>query len=109
MAELADALDSGSSESNFMQVQVLFPAPENDKFRQKLSLYAAQISCNRQRITLFQQMLPRHSPQHNLPRFHSLTLSAVIIARRLLRNNERHEKSTYSRKCCVRETGLEPA
>ena len=30
MAELADALDSGSSESNFMQVQVLFPAPEHD-------------------------------------------------------------------------------
>ena len=28
MAELADALDSGSSESNFMQVQVLFPAPK---------------------------------------------------------------------------------
>ena len=28
MAELADALDSGSSESNFMQVQVLFPAPD---------------------------------------------------------------------------------
>ena len=28
MAELADALDSGSSEGNFMQVQVLFPAPE---------------------------------------------------------------------------------
>jgi len=25
---LADALDSGSSESNFMQVQVLFPAPD---------------------------------------------------------------------------------
>ena len=30
MAELADALDSGSSESNFMQVQVLFPAPDNE-------------------------------------------------------------------------------
>ena len=30
MAELADALDSGSSESNFMQVQVLFPAPPGD-------------------------------------------------------------------------------
>ena len=30
MAELADALDSGSSESNFMQVQVLFPAPQPD-------------------------------------------------------------------------------
>ena len=29
MAELADALDSGSSESNFMQVQVLFPAPSD--------------------------------------------------------------------------------
>ena len=28
VAELADALDSGSSESNFMQVQVLFPAPK---------------------------------------------------------------------------------
>ena len=27
MAELADALDSGSSESNFMEVQVLLPAP----------------------------------------------------------------------------------
>ena len=30
MAELADALDSGSSESNFMQVQVLFPAPNHE-------------------------------------------------------------------------------
>ena len=27
MAELTDALDSGSSESNFMEVQVLLPAP----------------------------------------------------------------------------------
>ena len=27
MAELADALDSGSSERKFMQVQVLLPAP----------------------------------------------------------------------------------
>ncbi|CAB1261938.1 hypothetical protein CLOSBL3_20151 [Clostridiaceae bacterium BL-3] len=27
MAELADALDSGSSERNFMQVQVLLSAP----------------------------------------------------------------------------------
>ena len=31
MAELADALDSGSSESNFMQVQVLFPAPSSGR------------------------------------------------------------------------------
>ena len=29
MAELADALDSGSSESNFMEVQVLLPAPNS--------------------------------------------------------------------------------
>ena len=29
MAELADALDSGSSESNFMEVQVLLPAPSS--------------------------------------------------------------------------------
>ena len=28
MAELADALDSGSSEGSFMQVQVLLPAPK---------------------------------------------------------------------------------
>ena len=38
MAELADALDSGSSESNFMQVQVLFPAP-NENFCENGSFY----------------------------------------------------------------------
>ena len=36
MAELADALDSGSSEGDFVQVQVLLPAPlkslENTEF-----------------------------------------------------------------------------
>ena len=31
MAELADALDSGSSEGNFMQVQVLLSAPRRSK------------------------------------------------------------------------------
>ena len=30
MAELADALDSGSSEGNFMQVQFLLPAPKRE-------------------------------------------------------------------------------
>ena len=29
MAELADALDSGSSEGNFMQVRFLLPAPNS--------------------------------------------------------------------------------
>ena len=33
MAELADALDSGSSESNFMKVQVLLPAEKTDRPR----------------------------------------------------------------------------
>ena len=41
MAELADALDSGSSESNFMQVQVLFPAP-NENFCENGSFYLLQ-------------------------------------------------------------------
>ena len=41
MAELADALDSGSSESNFMQVQVLFPAP-----RKKLGKSAGLLFVN---------------------------------------------------------------
>ena len=31
MAELADALDSGSSERNFMEVQILLPAPNKNK------------------------------------------------------------------------------
>ena len=31
MAELADALDSGSNESNFIQVQVLLLAPNKNK------------------------------------------------------------------------------
>ena len=30
MAELADALDSGSSEGSFMQVQLLLPAPNRN-------------------------------------------------------------------------------
>ena len=33
MAELADALDLGSSEGNFVQVQILLPAPRQGKVR----------------------------------------------------------------------------
>ena len=39
MAELADALDSGSSESNFMEVQVLLPAPKRPKSFSLLGLF----------------------------------------------------------------------
>ena len=42
MAELADALDSGSSEGNFMQVQVLLPAPKNLVLRNEVFLSIAQ-------------------------------------------------------------------
>ena len=41
MAELADALDSGSSESNFMEVQVLLPAPnETGRLRPSGFIYS---------------------------------------------------------------------
>ena len=43
MAELADALDSGSSEGNFMQVQVLFPAPVR-VFVETLGFLLGQVS-----------------------------------------------------------------
>ena len=33
MAELVDALDSGSSEGSFMKVQVLLPAPKSRRYR----------------------------------------------------------------------------
>ena len=44
MAELADAHGSGPCESNFMQVQVLLPAPKKTVFG--LSFFFAKISQN---------------------------------------------------------------
>ena len=39
MAELADAHGSGPCESNFMQVQVLLPAPKTARFHRAVLLY----------------------------------------------------------------------
>ena len=39
MAELADALDSGSSEVTFVQVQVLLPAPKNGDGHSSISIF----------------------------------------------------------------------
>ena len=39
MAELADAHGSGPCESNFMQVQVLLPAPKTARFYRAVLLY----------------------------------------------------------------------
>ncbi len=42
MAELADALDSGSNSCKAVQVQVLLSAPKNDLFRQVVFLSIAK-------------------------------------------------------------------
>ena len=40
MAELADALDSGSSRSNSVEVQVLLPAPKNKDYRKVVLIFS---------------------------------------------------------------------
>ena len=40
MAELADALDSGSSRSNSVEVQVLLPAPKNKDYRKVVLVFS---------------------------------------------------------------------
>ena len=39
MAELADALDSGSNDRKVVEVQVLLSAPKKDKFLMKLVFF----------------------------------------------------------------------
>ena len=39
MAELADALDSGSSEVTLIQVQVLLSAPQKESFNRKVGAF----------------------------------------------------------------------
>ena len=44
MAELVDALDSGSSEDSFMKVQVLLPAPKRSQFFcERFSFFADRV------------------------------------------------------------------
>ena len=43
MAELADALDSGSSDSNVVEVQVLLPAPEKSTYITNVSAFFNEI------------------------------------------------------------------
>ncbi len=52
VAESADALDSGSSESNFMRVQVPSSAPKRDKLVLGASL-SLLLSLNRLKIELW--------------------------------------------------------
>ncbi len=83
MAELADALDSGSSEGNFMKVQVLLPAPNFNG----PSLFAAG---KRFGLFYFQKTngLPRHGGASALRR-------NAMLSERLYS----HFRNRHSKKC----------
>ena len=49
MAELADALDSGSSGSNTVQVQVLLSAPEKMRPVERLVFFSGTVTCGASR------------------------------------------------------------
>ena len=74
MAELADALDSGSSGGNFVEVQVLLPAPKKDR----LNFWVRPI--------LFVQVIG-HAESHRSFRFRLRNADGVSKKRALRRNS----------------------
>ena len=73
MAELADALDSGSSESNFMEVQVLLSAPRG-LIQSNLFSFAPK----RERIQRFSPLFVKITPLLHLPVCHLVPLKALL-------------------------------
>ena len=76
MAELVDALDSGSSEGNFVEVQVLSTAPSAHQHKQYQYVTGAVNSVKQQKVstllstlTISTQRLPSvvFGITHNLP------------------------------------------
>ena len=82
MAELADALDSGSSESNFMQVQVLFPAPEKpafDSVRRRAFCISVFLQVSAYMISSLSDLLRQVTGDHRLHTVLTVILHGLIV------------------------------